>query len=278
MKKIINFILFLLIVSSLSFAKDAKTHVYEIDNNGTVKTYKTSCKTVKELLSDLKIKVDDDDIVIPDLDTELKSEGKISIIKVDVKIIEKEVEAPFKTIKKKNKELTHKQSKILIQGVNGKNIVKCKEYYAGDKLIKEEVIHVETIVKPIDQVFEEGTKDVFTNDRGDFTARKAIKMVATAYEAGPRSTGKRPGDKGYGITASGARAKRGTVAVDPRVIPLGTKLYVKSLTPGVPDYGFAIAQDTGGAIKGNKIDLFMDTVWECLQFGRRPVMVYILKW
>lgn len=277
MKKIINFILFLLIVTSLSFAKDAKTHVYEIDNNGVVKTYKTSCKTVKELLSDLKIKVDDDDIVIPDLDTELKSEGKISIIKVDVKVIEKEVEAPFKTIKKKNKELTHKQSKILIQGVNGKNKVKCKEYYAGDKLIKEEVIHVETLVKPIDQVFEEGTKDVFTNDRGDFTARKAIKMVATAYEAGPRSTGKRPGDKGYGITASGARAKRGTVAVDPRVIPLGTKLYVKSLTPGVPDYGFAIAQDTGGAIKGNKIDLFMDTVWECLQFGRRPVMVYILK-
>lgn len=277
MKKIINFILFLLIVTSLSFAKDAKTHVYEIDNNGTVKTYKTSCKTVKELLSDLKIKVDDDDIVIPDLDTELKSEGKISIIKVDVKVIEKEVEAPFKTIKKKNKELTHKQSKILIQGVNGKNKVKCKEYYAGDKLIKEEVIHVETIVKPIDQIFEEGTKDVFTNDRGDFTARKAIKMVATAYEAGPRSTGKRPGDKGYGITASGARAKRGTVAVDPRVIPLGTKLYIKSLTPGVPDYGFAIAQDTGGAIKGNKIDLFMDTVWECLQFGRRPVMVYILQ-
>lgn len=277
MKKIINFILFLLIVTSLSFAKDAKTHVYEIDNNGVVKTYKTSCKTVKELLSDLKIKVDDDDIVIPDLDTELKSEGKISIIKVDVKVIEKEVEAPFKTIKKKNKELTHKQSRILIQGVNGKNKVKCKEYYAGDKLIKEEVIHVETLVKPIDQVFEEGTKDVFTNDRGDFTARKAIKMVATAYEAGPRSTGKRPGDKGYGITASGARAKRGTVAVDPRVIPLGTKLYIKSLTPGVPDYGFAIAQDTGGAIKGNKIDLFMDTVWECLQFGRRPVMVYILK-
>ena len=277
MKKIINFILFLLIVTSLSFAKDAKTHVYEIDNNGVVKTYKTSCKTVKELLSDLKIKVDDDDIVIPDLDTELKSEGKISIIKVDVKVIEKEVEAPFKTIKKKNKELTHKQSRILIQGVNGKNKVKCKEYYAGDKLIKEEVIHVETLVKPIDQVFEEGTKDVFTNDRGDFTARKAIKMVATAYEAGPRSTGKRPGDKGYGITASGARAKRGTVAVDPRVIPLGTKLYVKSLTPGVPDYGFAIAQDTGGAIKGNKIDLFMDTVWECLQFGRRPVMVYILQ-
>lgn len=278
MRKLINFILFLLIVSSLSFAKDAKNHVYEIDNNGVIKTYKTSCTTVKELLDDLKIKIDDDDIVIPDLETELKSEGKISIIKVEIKVIEKEVDAPFKTIKKKNKELNHNQSKILVQGVNGKNKVKCKEYYAGDKLIKEEIIHVETIIKPIDQVFEEGTKDVFTNDRGDFTARKSFKMVATAYEAGFQSTGKRPGDKGYGITASGARAKRGTVAVDPRVIPLGTKLYIKSLTPGIPDYGFAIAQDTGGAIKGMRVDLFMDTVWECMQFGRRPVMVYILKW
>ena len=103
MKKIINFILFLLIVSSLSFAKDAKTHVYEIDNNGVVKTYKTSCKTVKELLSDLKIKVDDDDIVIPGLDTELKSEGKISIIKVDVKVIEKRSKRLLKLLRRKTK-------------------------------------------------------------------------------------------------------------------------------------------------------------------------------
>lgn len=277
MKKLINFILFLVIITSLSFAKDAKTRVYEIDNNGTVKTYKTSCKTVEELLDALKIKLDDDDIVIPDMKEELKSEGKISIIKVETKVEEKTVEAPFKTIKKKNKNLNHNQSKILVKGVNGINKVISKNYYAGGKIIKEEIIHVETVVKAIDQVFEEGTKDIFVNNRGSFTSRKAIKMMATAYEAGPRSTGKRPGDKGYGITASGARAKRGTVAVDPRVIPLGTKLYVKSLTPGVPDYGYAIAQDTGGAIKGNRIDLFMNTVWECMQFGRRPVMVYILK-
>lgn len=276
MKKIINFILFLVIITSLSFANDAKNRVYEIDNNGTVKTYKTSCKTVEELLEALNIKLDDDDIVIPDLKEELKSEGKISIIKVETKLEEKEVEAPFRTIKKKNKNLNHDQSKILVKGVNGRNKVLSKNYYAAGKIIKEEIIHVETIVKAIDQVYEEGTKDVFVNDRGSFTARNAIKMVATAYEAGPRSTGKRPGDKGYGITASGARAKRGTVAVDPRVIPLGTRLYIKSLTPGIPDYGFAIAQDTGGAIKGKRIDLFMNTVWECMQFGRRPVMVYIL--
>ena len=278
MKKIIKLILFFVIITSLAFAKDDKKHEYEINNNGVVKTYITSCKTVEELLNALDIKVDDDDIVIPDIKEELKSEGKISIIKVETKLEEKEVEAPFRIIKQKNKNLNHNQSKILVQGVNGKNKVLSKNYYAGGKIIKEEIIHVETIVKAIDQIYEEGTKDVFINDRGDFVARKAIKMVATAYEAGFQSTGKRPGDKGYGITASGARAKRGTVAVDPRVIPLGTRLYIKSLTKGVPDYGFAIAQDTGGAIKGNKIDLFMNTVWECMQFGRRPVMVYILKW
>ena len=62
-----------------------------------------------------------------------------------------------------------------------------------------------------------------------------------------------------------------TVAVDSSVIPLGSKVYVEG-------YGVAIASDTGGAIKGNKIDLFMNSESECLQFGRRPVTVTILAY
>ncbi|MER3495758.1 MAG: hypothetical protein C4320_02400, partial [Armatimonadota bacterium] len=62
----------------------------------------------------------------------------------------------------------------------------------------------------------------------------------------------------------------GQVAVDPRVIPLGTMVYVEN-------YGFAIASDTGGAIKGNRIDLCYRTNAECLRFGRRKVRVHILK-
>ncbi len=101
-------------------------------------------------------------------------------------------------------------------------------------------------------------------------------MSATAYDLSYASTGKRPGDRYYGITASGTTARPGTVAVDPRVIPLGTKLYVESLD-GTSDYGFAIAEDKGSAIKGKKIDLFFNSNRSAMNFGRRNVKVYILK-
>lgn len=71
------------------------------------------------------------------------------------------------------------------------------------------------------------------------------------------------------------KAGPGVVAVDPRVIPLGTRLYIAS-TDGTADYGYALPGDTGGAIKGNKIDLFFSTASQVRQFGRRNVTVYIL--
>ena len=71
------------------------------------------------------------------------------------------------------------------------------------------------------------------------------------------------------------KARYGVIAVDPRVIPLGTKLYIES-PDGSYTYGEAIAEDTGGAIKGNKIDLFFPSYEECMRFGRRTMTVYIL--
>ena len=74
---------------------------------------------------------------------------------------------------------------------------------------------------------------------------------------------------GLGITATGVPAVRGIAAVDPDVIPLGTRLFI-------PGYGEAIAADTGGAIIGNKIDLVMDSYGEAMEFGRQDVTVYVL--
>lgn len=101
-------------------------------------------------------------------------------------------------------------------------------------------------------------------------------MEATAYDLSYQSTGKRPGDKPYGITASGMKAGPGVVAVDPKVIPLGTKLYIESMD-STKDYGYAVAGDTGGAIKGNRIDLFFFSSSDVRRFGRRNVRVKVLK-
>lgn len=100
--------------------------------------------------------------------------------------------------------------------------------------------------------------------------RRAMTVVATAYDPGPVSTGKSPGHPAYGITATGMRAERGVIAVDPRVIPLRTRLYV-------PGYGYAIAGDTGTAIKGNRIDVYFPTYAEAVRWGRRTITVYILE-
>jgi|GEM_PF-814474 len=98
---------------------------------------------------------------------------------------------------------------------------------------------------------------------------RQFNMSATAYTADFASTGKRPGDRYFGITASGLKAQVGVVAVDPNVIPLFTKLYIEG-------YGFAIAGDTGGGVRGEVIDLYFNTSSEVRQFGRQRRNVYIL--
>ncbi len=105
----------------------------------------------------------------------------------------------------------------------------------------------------------------------DLSNARVITCTATAYTPSADECG-----KDDGITATGAKCEVGVVAVDPKVIPLGTKLYIETVD-GSFVYGYCSAQDTGGAIKGNKVDLAMNTKSECFQFGRRQVKVYILS-
>ena len=104
-------------------------------------------------------------------------------------------------------------------------------------------------------------KDVIETSRGALRFHRKISMEATAYL--PSDGG------GSGITATGMMARHGVVAVDPDVIPLGTRVYI-------PGYGLAIAADTGGAINGDRIDLCMEDYGDAIRFGRRDVEVYLL--
>ncbi len=161
------------------------------------------------------------------------------------------------------------EEEIIVYGLDGTNEVITTSSMRGTE-ITNEITEEKILVPPITQVVNIGAQNKIKTENGYVAYSEVITMNASAYTAGFESTGKRPGDRGYGITASGMKAEKGVVAVDPNVIPLGTELYVEN-------YGIAIAGDTGGAIKGNKIDLFYESVTDALNFGRRNVTVYVLK-
>jgi 3D (Asp-Asp-Asp) domain-containing protein len=117
---------------------------------------------------------------------------------------------------------------------------------------------------PVPRVVAIGTRAMIAA-RGAFAGREFIIFEATAYYPGPDNFGGGVGPR----TAIGMIAERGVVAVDPSVIPLGTHLYIEG-------YGYAVAGDTGGNIQGRRIDLCYNTYQEAMQFGRRPVRVFLL--
>ncbi|MCC3355752.1 3D domain-containing protein [Bacillus sp. REN16] len=108
----------------------------------------------------------------------------------------------------------------------------------------------------------------------DFSKYPKQTVVATGYTAGVESTGKDADHPSYGITYSGVKVKRdlySTIAADLHVFPIGTILFI-------PDYGYGVVADKGGAIKGNKIDLYYETVNDVYnKWGKRTLDVYVIK-
>jgi 3D (Asp-Asp-Asp) domain-containing protein len=108
----------------------------------------------------------------------------------------------------------------------------------------------------------------------DWTQYPIKTVVATGYTAYYESTGKHPGHPSFGITYSGVKVKRdlySTVAADLNVFPIGTILFV-------PGYGYGVVADKGGAIKGNKVDLYYETVEDVYNnWGKKTLDVYVVE-
>jgi 3D (Asp-Asp-Asp) domain-containing protein len=107
---------------------------------------------------------------------------------------------------------------------------------------------------------------------GNAVVSKVLMSTLTAYTAGVESTGKRPSDPAYGMTYSGSNALEGrTIAVDPGVIPIGATVFIDGI-------GVRTAEDTGSAIRGARIDVFMNDLGQARQFGvKKNVLVYVLS-
>lgn len=248
---------------------------YTIEDKGVLLETTSLFKTVGEVLEDHQIELGEKDYTYPDLSEEIAPNTTIRISRVTEEIEIIETVIPFGEQVVTNRNIDVGVVKTLQEGKDGLKRTYIKKEYIDGVLLSETVDYEVVVTEPVDEVKERGSRDFITTSRGDTRFRKSITMNASAYDLSFQSTGKNPGDRYYGITASGTKARPGVVAVDPRVIPLGTKLYIKSLD-GTKDYGFAVAEDKGGAIKGNKIDLFFESAEQARQFGRRKVKVYIL--
>lgn len=221
---------------------------------------------VFQVIEKLGIKLKKGDVVYPSLAALVKPSMRVVVSRYQERLCQVSKLIPFSVEKHKDRKLLKGKKKVEKAGVKGKEILVYKYVYQGGRLIKRELVSEKTVKRPVNQVVAYGVAS-----SRSYSARQPVRvsrgssgrwltMSATAYVPG----------RGCGYyTATGARARRGIVAVDPRVIPLGTHLYI-------PGYGRAVAADTGGSIKGYRIDLCFNSFSEARSFGRRQVRVQIL--
>lgn len=237
----------------------------------------TSKQTVREALEDDLINLTHlDRVEGADLDDEIVKDMKLKVVRVKKELVSQNEIIPCDVIRRENDSMDKGDFKVVKEGKDG---VREKVYmvsYEDGKEVNKQILSDTVVSSPETKIVEFGTILNYTTARGEkFRYKKVMTMNATAYTASYEDTGKTPDHPEFGITYTGVRARKGIIAVDPKVIPLGTKVYIEGLGD-VPDYGYAVAADIGSAVKGNLIDLYMDDRQTVKRWGVKKVRVYIL--
>lgn len=232
--------------------------------DGLEQTVKVPIGTVRSILHSAKIVLGPKDFTKPALSSQVSEGSHIEVTRVTEKIIRVPDTLPFKTVYKPVSSYRGSESKVLKEGKLGQVDTLYRVILQNGTETNREKIKKQVVKQPEDRVLMIRSQGQLPS-RGFFTGRKVLNMQATGYDPGPRSCGPRS----TGRTALGLRAGYGVVAVDPKYIPLGTRLYIEG-------YGYAVAGDTGRAIKGNRIDLGHDNYSAARRVGRKTVKVHIL--
>ncbi|MGP4042529.1 ubiquitin-like domain-containing protein [Gracilibacillus sp. D59] len=253
-----------------------------INDAGEEQQVWTTGGSIKELLAKHDIKLNELDRVEPKQTASINKSTDINITRVEkVKDVVEE-EKDFKVVKRSDSSLEKGKEEIISEGEpgivekhyevvleNGEEVSRELVKEEVKKESKEKVVAVGTKVnKPRTTAYADTSSSTETVSRGGSEDKgKTLYMKATAYNWDCASC------DGRGLTSTGYNLKanpNGVVAVDPSVIPLGTKVWVEG-------YGYAIARDTGGNIKGNKIDLHMPTKQQAASYGMKTVQVKIVE-
>ena len=243
--------------------------------------------TVEDALKLAGFTVDGDDIVEPALDTKVQETTYIDY--VDVEYVEgtytKTVAYSTKTVYSSKKQDGY--VKLTQKGVNGEKLVTYTEKLVNGVSKGKTVTDVKVISEPVEAIKVVGTKEKAVKTSSDV---KDISTLTPSFEIKLDKNGNPVNYKSkmtvrataYTYTgnncSTGVAPQPGYIAVNPKVIPYGTKMYIKSPNGSVI-YGYAVAADTGGFIRNHPtgIDLFMTSEAACRNFGVRSMDIYILE-
>ena len=256
-----------------------RIQMIRINNGGNYIVTSSYGETVGELLERSNMALNEGDAIDVALETMTYDGMELNIDRWTTTTEFVYEEIPFETEYVQTNKMLVGDEKVVSEGLNGelKHIAKVTCF--NGKEVSREIISTQEIVAPVNQVIEQGTfeaekgkltiKDgvIVTADGEIYTYKRTMQAKATAYthtDAGCDM-----------ITATGTTVHWGTVAVDPRQIPYGTKMFIVS-NDGKYVYGVSTAEDCGGSIKGNRIDLYMPTTSECYTFGVRNCTVYFI--
>lgn len=261
--------------------------------DGKKKEISTFTGNVEELLIEQEVKYDTNDIINLPLDTKLTDGMNVEVTDVMVKIEKESKVVDFETEIVKDSEMKKGTTSVSVEGKNGENELVYEVTYHNGKQVGKKFIEENVITNPVNKVVKEGTKEeikveevkevkkeeepkIIEEPVKEETTKEVeqVKETSESSEVSNLGTHMVVESTSYcqgSVTATGTQARWGVIAVDPNVIPFGTKVYIPQF-----DKVF-IAEDTGGAIKGNKIDIFMENSDDAINWGRRNIDIYILK-
>jgi 3D (Asp-Asp-Asp) domain-containing protein len=171
-------------------------------------------------------------------------------------------EVPFETVTTFNNSLPIDHEVVIQEGKVGYDEILIKELIVGGEVISSNLIESKTVKSPVERIIEKGSANALVINNELVPYSDVYTVTATGYSRMQANLSD--------YTYTGVLAEHGVIAVDPSFIPLGTKVYIEG-------YGFASCEDTGGAIKGSRVDLCFNSVDECFQWGVQDVKLYVLK-
>lgn len=247
-----------------------KAYQIAINDGGNEKKVWTTGGTIKQLLHTNDIELDEMDKIKPGLDEKVTRNTAVAIVRVEKTREAVEEKIDFETVTENDRSLEKGQKKVISEGEQGLIVKTYEIIKENGKEVDRELVDKEVKKKKTDRVVAVGTKApklvtlASNSDSSSSSGGKVLNMIATAFTASCA------GCSGYTSTGINLKANpnKKVIAVDPNVIPLGSKVWVEG-------YGNAVAGDTGG-FSGKKIDLHMPTKADAYRFGRKSVKVKII--